>query len=90
MYTYFFIYLIIINLVAFIASGLDKKAAINHKRRVREKNLWMLAVIGGSVGLYLSMKVFRHKTKHWHFKYGVPVLIFVQIVVMYIITIRYG
>lgn len=90
MYTYLFFYLIIINIIAFIASGLDKKAAINHKRRVPEKYFWILAVVGGSVGFYLSMKVFYHKTKHWNFKYGIPLLIFMQIVVMYIITIRYG
>jgi uncharacterized membrane protein YsdA (DUF1294 family) len=89
MYTDFFIiFLIIINIITFIASGLDKKAAINYKRRVPEKHLWILAVVGGSVGLYLSMKVFRHKTKHWNFKYGIPVLIFVQIMGMYILTVR--
>ncbi|SMB85045.1 Uncharacterized membrane protein YsdA, DUF1294 family [Desulfonispora thiosulfatigenes DSM 11270] len=83
MHKYISYYLICINILAFIVSGLDKKAAIQHKRRVREKTLFYLALIGGSVGLIVSIYYFRHKTKHKSFTLGVPIIIIVQMLIIY-------
>lgn len=76
-------YLVIINLVAFIMYGWDKRLAIKHKYRVPEKRLIFVAVIGGSVGAYLGMRVFRHKTKHVKFYLGVPAILITQIALVY-------
>ncbi|NLE25992.1 MAG: DUF1294 domain-containing protein [Clostridiaceae bacterium] len=73
------IYILIINVAAFCISGYDKSAAINNRRRIPEKTLFLLAVIGGSVGLYASMFLFRHKTKHASFMLGIPMIIAIQL-----------
>ncbi|HQD39620.1 MAG: DUF1294 domain-containing protein [Firmicutes bacterium] len=74
-------YLAVINLITFVIAGLDKRAARRSKRRVPENSLFKLALAGGSVGLYLSMFVFRHKTKHSAFNFGLPALIIAQVFV---------
>lgn len=76
---YIFIYLLIINVIAFISMYIDKQRAINHKWRIKEATLLCLAILGGSLGAYLGMKTFRHKTKHLKFTLGVPIIIFLQI-----------
>lgn len=80
------IWLIIINLVAFLIFGLDKwKAKRKEKnekvRRVPEKNLLLLAALGGSVGALLAMRVFRHKTLHKAFRFGVPLILALQLLI---------
>lgn len=74
------IYLIIINVIAFIAMGVDKRKAIKHKWRIPEKNLMLLSVFGGSIGMFIGMHVFRHKTKHTLFVIGVPVIFIIEMV----------
>ena len=64
------IYLILINILTFIAFGVDKSRARNHAWRTSEKRLFFLAVIGGSVGAIAGMYFFRHKTRHWYFVIG--------------------
>lgn len=76
-------YLGIINVLTLFISYSDKRAAINHRRRVPEKNLFIIALIGGSIGLYLSMLIFRHKTKHASFMIGVPAIIAVQLYLLW-------
>ena len=74
-------WLILINIVTFVVFGLDKLLA-KHPRlrqRVPEKNLLLLAVVGGSMGALLGMLVFRHKTLHRVFRVGVPVILAVQL-----------
>jgi uncharacterized membrane protein YsdA (DUF1294 family) len=68
--------------------GIDKWKAKNSKWRIRETALLGLAVLGGSIGAWLGMKVWRHKTQHKKFKYGVPAIIIVQLalIVYFIIT----
>ena len=75
------VYLILINLITFIVYGVDKSLAIKHKWRISEATLIMLAVIGGSIGAFLGMQVFRHKTKHMKFVIGVPVIIVLQVAI---------
>lgn len=71
-------YILVMSVVAFIVCGIDKSAAQHQKRRVPEKVLFLLSALGGSVGMYLGMFTFRHKTKHWYFVIGIPAIILLQ------------
>ena len=91
----FLYYLIVINVVTFLVYGIDKwKAkqgsscrASDHRssRRISETTLLTLAVIGGSIGALLGMKVWHHKTLHKKFKYGLPLILLAQIALIYLI-----
>ncbi|MBR6539890.1 MAG: DUF1294 domain-containing protein [Bacteroides sp.] len=72
-------YLVAINIVAFFVYGIDKLKAKRNKWRIPESTLLLLAVIGGSIGALLGMKVWHHKTMHKKFTYGVPLIIVIQI-----------
>ena len=72
---------LIFNIIAFTLYGLDKYLAKEGKRRISEKSLIFWAVIGGSIGAFLGMQIFRHKTQHKKFRYGVPAILLVQIAV---------
>lgn len=75
------IYLAAVNVLTFFAYGGDKlRAKMDGVRRTPEKTLLGLAVIGGSLGALLGMHVFRHKTRHWYFRYGIPAILLVQLV----------
>ena len=76
------IYLAVINVATFFTYGIDKLKARKNKWRVREASLLLLAVLGGSIGALLGMKVWHHKTMHKKYKYGVPAIIVVQIAVI--------
>lgn len=78
---YFLIYLIAISLVACIATILDKHKAKKGKWRVPEKTLFILAALGGSAAMYITMNIIRHKTKHKRFMIGLPLIIFAQIAI---------
>ena len=80
------IYLVIINLIAFLTFGADKRRARRDRRRVRESTLFLLAAIGGSIGALLGMYVFRHKTRHWYFCVGIPAILILQIALPIIIS----
>lgn len=73
------IYLVLINLVTFFVYGADKRRARQGKWRVPEKTLFLLPLLGGSVGALLGMRVFHHKTKHWYFVWGVPAILLAQL-----------
>ena len=70
-------YLLAINAVTFIVYGIDKRKAKKAKWRISEAMLLMMAVVGGSVGAWLGMKVWHHKTKHKKFKYGIPAILLI-------------
>ena len=72
-------YLTAINLIGFLVMGIDKWKARNHKWRIKERTLFLIAVLLGSVGIWIGMYVFRHKTKRWYFVVGMPVILAVQI-----------
>ena len=72
------IYLIVINVATFFTYGIDKWKAKKSLWRIRETALLGLAVLGGSVGAWLGMKVWHHKTQHKKFKYGIPVILAAQ------------
>jgi len=79
------VYLALINLTAFILYGADKKKAKRGQWRIPEKTLLGVAVIGGSAGAILGMFLFRHKTKHWYFRYGLPAILIVQLALVYVL-----
>lgn len=82
------IYLVVINVVTFFLYGIDKYKARHDKWRVKESTLIWLSVFGGSVGAWLGMKVWHHKTLHNKFKYGIPLILFAQILVIILILYR--
>ena len=82
------IYLAVINVVTFFMYGVDKWKARKSKWRIRETALLGLAVLGGSIGAWLGMKVWHHKTQHKKFKYGVPAIIIVQLALIAYILYR--
>ena len=83
------IYLAVINVVTFFMFGIDKWKAKKSKWRVRETALLGLAVLGGSIGAWLGMKVWHHKTLHKKFKYGIPVIIIIQLVLSVYLIYEY-
>lgn len=76
------IYLSIINIVGFIMMGVDKRRAKRKEWRISESSLFTCAFLGGSLGMIAGMYTFRHKTRHWYFKYGLPAILLVQVVLM--------
>ncbi len=78
-------YLLIINIAGFASMGLDKQKAINNEYRISEKALFTIALLGGGIGSTIGMHHFRHKTKHWYFKYGFPAILVIQIVLIGIV-----
>ena len=71
--------LIVLSVIAFFAYCIDKTKAKKGAWRTPEKVLLGLSFFGGAIGGYAAMFVFRHKTKHWYFKYGVPVILMAEI-----------
>ncbi len=81
-----FIYLIFINIITFFIYGADKYKAQKKKWRIPEKKLFLLALIGGSIGAEAGMLCFRHKTKHLRFMIGIPAIFLFQICILLGIT----
>ena len=88
-------YLLGVNLLTFLAYGIDKWKAVHngHKakhlsRRMPEVSLLFLAALGGSPAALLAMRVFRHKTLHKKFRYGVPAILLVQLAIIIILAIK--
>ncbi|MDE5588823.1 MAG: DUF1294 domain-containing protein [Acetatifactor sp.] len=80
------IYYIIVNIIGFSLMGIDKKRAIRGAWRISEASLFLTAVLGGSLGCILGMQHFRHKTKRWYFKYGMPAIFSVQLFLFLLIV----
>ncbi len=74
------IYLAAVNLFGLIIMGVDKSRAKIRKWRIPEATLFLVAIIGGSIGSIAGMYLFRHKTKHWYFVVGMPVILVLQII----------
>ena len=83
MISFFAIYLIGINILTLLIFGADKWKAKRDKWRIPEDTLIWLAIVGGSVGALLGMYLFRHKTKHRKFQIGIPVILLVQVGLLY-------
>ena len=74
------IYLIFINIVGFAMMGIDKKKARKRSFRIPEASLFIIAIIGGSLGSIAGMYFFKHKTRHWYFVYGMPAIFVLHII----------
>ena len=75
-------YLILINLASFAMMGIDKRKAEKKLWRIPESSLFIIAIIGGSIGSIIGMRVFNHKTRHWYFVYGMPLILLLQILLI--------
>lgn len=75
-----FIYLVIINLIAFLLMAMDKSRARKHHWRIPEKTLFLSAILGGSIGAIAGMYTFHHKTRHRYFVIGMPAILILQVV----------
>ena len=76
------IYLIVINIIGIAVMGADKSKAKKGVWRIPEKTLFFVSMIGGSIGTWAGMYLFRHKTKHWYFVIGMPLILIIQIIVV--------
>jgi len=70
------------NVVTFFLMGLDKRKAKKNQYRISEKTLFISALCFGALGATIGMNFFRHKTKHWYFKYGFPFLLVIQLAIL--------
>lgn len=75
-------YIVIINILTFIVYGIDKLKAKKGKLRIPESTLLLLAIIGGSIGAWFGMRILHHKTMHKKFKFGIPLIIIIQLGVL--------
>ena len=75
-------YIVVINLVSFMMFGIDTYKARRGQWRISEATLLAVAAIGGSIGAWMGMKVWHHKTLHSKFRYGVPIILLVHIALM--------
>ena len=82
-------YLLVINAVAFFVYGIDKLKARKGWWRIPESTLLLLAIIGGSVGAWLGMKVWHHKTMHKKFRYGLPLILLLQLSAVLYFLVRH-
>lgn len=78
LYTIVTCYLLFINLLGLFVMWSDKRKAKKGAWRIKESTLFLVALLGGSLGTTLGMYWFRHKTKHWYFKYGFPAILIVE------------
>lgn len=82
------VYLILVNIAGFLSMGIDKHKAKKGQWRIPEKTLFLIAVIGGSIGSMYGMHLFRHKTKHKSFVYGMPAILIVQLLLVMVLLFK--
>ena len=81
-------YIVVINVIGFALMGIDKAKARKRAWRIPEATLFLIALVGGSLGTTVGMRVLRHKTLHWYFVFGMPAILIVQILL--ILFVIYG
>ena len=79
------IYLILINLIAVIVTIYDKLCAVKRRWRVKESTLLLLSALGGSICMYITLLLIRHKTRHIKFMLGIPLILIIQIIIVFLI-----
>lgn len=88
MLEFLYCYLAVANCAAFLMGWWDKRCARKGKWRVPERTLFFAALIGGAGGMLLAMLLFRHKTRHWYFMIGIPVILVAQIALLALLILR--
>lgn len=73
------VYFVIMNIAGFAIMGIDKNKAKKNAWRIPERTLFLFSILGGSIGTWAGMYAFRHKTKHWYFIIGMPVILILQV-----------
>lgn len=81
------LYILAVNILGFFMMGIDKQRARKRAFRIPEATLFMIALIGGSIGSIAGMHLFRHKTRHWYFLFGMPAILLLQIILIVFITL---
>lgn len=79
-------YFLVMNIIGYAIMGVDKAKAKKHAWRIPEATLFSVAILGGSIGCILGMFHFRHKTKHWYFLVGMPLIFFIQLAIAVTLT----
>lgn len=82
------IYALIINSLAFLTIMVDKRKALKNKWRIKESTIFTFAVLGGSLGVFLGMKAFHHKTRKAYFKLVIPFLIIINLLIYYVLLFK--
>lgn len=80
--------LLAVNLLSFALYGIDKRRARKNARRISEKVLFLVPLLGGSIGALAGMRCFRHKTKHWYFRFGIPAILVLQLILALWLTYK--
>ena len=80
--SYIVLYLVIMNLTGFLMMGIDKRKARKRAWRIPESTLFIIALVGGSLGTTIGMHLFHHKTRHWYFLYGMPAILLIQVLIV--------
>lgn len=81
-------YLLAINVVTFVAFGIDKRRAVEGRWRIREHTLLVLSLLGGTIGGLVGMVAFRHKIRKPKFRYGMPAILVLQLVVVFVLMLQ--
>lgn len=82
------VYFLAINIAGIAVCGIDKKKAVRHQWRIPEKNIFLIAILGGSPGVLTGMHSFRHKTRHLKFIIGIPMILLCQILLVVIFIVN--
>jgi len=80
------VYMLLINVIAFLATVADKNFAKKKKRRISEKSLFVIALFGGALGMFVAMKSVRHKTRHKSFMIGLPCIFILQVAFLFAVS----
>ncbi len=83
---FYVIYFVLINLISVIITVYDKYCAVNNKWRVKELTLLLFSALGGSISMYITMQIIRHKTKKLKFMLGIPIIIVFQFVIYHMVS----
>ncbi|MBQ7955730.1 MAG: DUF1294 domain-containing protein [Lachnospiraceae bacterium] len=78
-------YFLVLNLIGFAIMGIDKHKAVKGAFRIPEATLFVVALIGGSIGSICGMYTFRHKTRKWYFVYGMPAILILQALLLFLL-----
>lgn len=78
-------YFLILNIIGFSLMGIDKRKAVKRAFRIPEATLFIIALIGGSIGTNIGMYTFHHKTRKWYFVYGMPAILILQVILAFIL-----